>query len=77
MGKIMSAADSKSDFQLAAQLFELWRLCGKSCCRRARACRGDARACCTIVVEWSEEFRLKDKTVNFEQAMQRLREGSI
>ena len=28
-----------------ADLFCLWRLCGKRACRRAHACRGDARAC--------------------------------
>jgi hypothetical protein len=39
----MHAADLTSDLHLAAQLLELWRLCGKSRCRRARACRGDAR----------------------------------
>ena len=26
-------------------LFALWRLCGRTACRRAGACRGDARAC--------------------------------
>jgi len=70
----MRTADTTRDLQLAAELLELWRLCGKSCCRRARCCRGDARACCEIVAEWSEVFRLKDKRANFEQAIERLRE---
>ena len=28
-----------------AGALSLWRLCGQGKCRRARACRGDARAC--------------------------------
>jgi hypothetical protein len=33
--------------RLIADLFCLWRLCAKPSCRRARACRGDARSCLT------------------------------
>ncbi len=68
-------SDSKTDLELAAQLLELWRLCGKSSCRRARSCRGDARVCCQSVIHWEEEFRLKPKNVSFAQALQRLRQG--
>ena len=32
-----------------ADLFCLWRCCGKPACRRSRACRGDARACLTAL----------------------------
>lgn len=28
-----------------AELYCLWRFCGKHACLRARACRGDTRAC--------------------------------
>lgn len=69
-------ADITRDLQLAAQLLELWRLCGKSCCRRARACRGDPRRCCGAVADWSEALSLKDKRVSFAEAMARLRERS-
>jgi hypothetical protein len=32
-----------------ADLYCLWRCCGKPACRRARACRGNARACLTAL----------------------------
>ena len=70
----MHAADASRDLQLAAQLLELWRLCGKSRCRRARACRGDTRRCCEALVDWSEALSMKDKRVSFAEAMKRLRE---
>ena len=65
-----------TDLQHAAELFELWRLCRKSICRRARACRGDTRACCEMLVDWSEVLSLKDKRVGFVEALERLRERS-
>lgn len=61
--KVMHAADLTSELHLAAQLLELWRLCGKSRCRRARACRGDARRCCEALAGWSEILSRKDKRV--------------
>ncbi len=64
----------QTDLQCAAELFELWRLCCKSQCRRARACRGDAKACCEMLVDWAEALSLKDKRVGFAEAMERLRE---
>jgi len=60
--------------QRAAALFELWRLCRKSCCRRAGACRGDAKTCCETLLAWSERLSLRDKHVDFATAMQRLRD---
>jgi hypothetical protein len=71
----VSVADSRTDFELAAQLLELWRVCRKSSCRRARSCCGDARACCDMAVDWEEEFRLKPKNVSFAEALRRLRRG--
>ena len=50
----MRAADLSRDLHLTAELLELWRLCGKSRCRRARACRGDAPVCCERLAAWSE-----------------------
>jgi hypothetical protein len=38
---------TRESARLIADLFCLWRLCAKPGCRRARACRGDARACLT------------------------------
>jgi hypothetical protein len=67
---------AETDLQRAAELLELWHVCRKSHCRRARACRGEARACCEMLMDWSEALSLKDKRVGFEEAMQRLREGS-
>ncbi|MGB6948921.1 MAG: hypothetical protein WBD84_06930 [Methyloceanibacter sp.] len=63
-----------TDLERAAQLFELWRLCRKSNCRRARGCRGDARACCESLTEWSEALSLWDKRIGFAEALKRLRE---
>jgi hypothetical protein len=62
-----------TDLQHAAELFELWRLCCKSRCRRARACRGDARACCETLADRAEALSFKDKRVGFEEALKRLR----
>jgi hypothetical protein len=63
-----------TDLQHAAEVFELWRLCRKSSCRRSRTCRGEARSCCKMLMDWAEELSLKDKRVGFEQALERLRE---
>jgi hypothetical protein len=68
------ASPARTDLQRAAALFELWRLCRKSCCRRARACRGDARGCCETLLAWSERLALRDKHVDFAAAMERLRD---
>ena len=65
-----------TDVQHAAELLELWRLCRKSSCRRARACRGDTRACCEMLVDWSEALSLKDKRLGFADAMERLCAGN-
>jgi hypothetical protein len=53
----LRAADASRDLRLAAQLLELWRLCGKSRCRRAWACRGDARRCCEGLVDDARTLR--------------------
>ena len=71
-----AAVDMAKDLQLAAQLLELWRLCGKSRCRRARACRGGARRCSESVADWLEVLSMKNKRVSFAEAMERLREQS-
>ena len=63
-----------TDLERAAELLELWRVCRKAQCRRARACRGDARACCEMLVDWSETLSWKDKRVSFVEVMERLRE---
>ena len=73
MKKITTTANTKADLPLAARLLELWRLCGKTACRRARDCRGDPRRCCEALAEWSEMLATKDKTSSFEQCMDELR----
>jgi hypothetical protein len=70
------AIAAETDLQRAAELFELWRLCCKSRCRRARACRGDAGACCEMLADWSETLSLKDKRVSFAEAIERLHDES-
>ena len=76
LNKPLPDANSKTDLQRATEQFELWRLCRKSQCRRARACRGEARACCEMLTDWSEALSLKDKRVNFVEAIERLRDES-
>jgi hypothetical protein len=68
-----TTANTKADLLLAARLLELWRLCGKTACRRARDCCGDPRRCCEALAEWSEMLAAKDKTSSFEQCLDELR----
>ncbi len=70
------AIAAESDLELAAELLELWGLCRKSQCRRARSCRGEARICCDMLMDWSEELQLKSKRVGFAEAIERLRKES-
>jgi hypothetical protein len=72
----MGAADTQSDLRLAARLIELWRLCAKTRCRRAHACRGDLRRCSQNLADWHEALSMKDKRIGFDEAMQALREQS-
>jgi len=69
-------ANLEGDLQRAAQLLELWRLCGKSRCRRARACRCGARPCCEAVADWFEALSMKSRQLSFAEAVERLREES-
>jgi hypothetical protein len=70
------AIAAETDLQRAAELLELWRVCRKSHCWRARACRGEARACCEMLADWSEALSMKDKRVSFAEALERLRKVS-
>ena len=57
VGETMKANDKKSRedaLRFGADRICLWRLCGKSPCVRARACRGDARVCAGLVRDWLE-----------------------
>jgi hypothetical protein len=69
------AIAAETDLQSAAEVLELWRLCRKSQCRRARACRGDARECCERLAHWAEVLSMKDKRVGFAEALRRLRQS--
>jgi hypothetical protein len=68
----------QDDFASAVQRFEIWRMCRKLNCRRASTCRGDARRCCEMFVDWSEALALKDQQSSVHEAkrllLQRLRE---
>ena len=70
----LMALATETDLERAAELFELWRLCRKSQCHRARACRGEARTCCEMLVDWSTALSWKDKRVGFAEAIERLRD---
>ncbi len=35
----------KRSMRVWGDMLRIWRLCGRAGCRRAHACRGDARAC--------------------------------
>jgi hypothetical protein len=76
MTETIDDTDLRSDTRLAAQAIELWRLCPKSRCRRARACRGNSSRCVAMLADWYEALQLKDKRVGFLEAMRRLREQS-
>jgi hypothetical protein len=67
---------AETDLERAAELFELWRLCRKAQCRRARACREEARTCCEMLMDWSDALSIKDKRVGFSEAIERLRKAS-
>ncbi len=45
--KIISQPHSGSakDWRALSDLLSIWALCGRSACRKARACRGDSRKC--------------------------------
>jgi hypothetical protein len=68
----------ENDVEAAAERFELWRMCSKPRCRRARACRGDARRCGERYVDWSEARALRESQADLSEVkralMQRLRE---
>jgi hypothetical protein len=64
-----------------ADLFCLWRLCARPACRRARACRGDARLCFSRqfhllpqdVRRWLDELtEMQREGLPFDTAMQEL-----
>jgi hypothetical protein len=64
-------------WRLLSNLMDLWALCDRNACRRARACRGDSRACipyCGPLVpedakEWAIElFECKRKGLSFDDA---------
>ena len=52
------------DSERSARRFQLWRVCHKSQCRRARACRGDVLECCNRFVDWAEHLVAADKDVD-------------
>ena len=60
------------DCEGAAQQWEVWRMCQKPRCRRARACRGNARRCRTMYVEWSEALALKESQANVSEVRRAL-----
>jgi hypothetical protein len=70
----MNEGPATTELERAAELIELWRLCRRSRCQRARACRGEPRVCCAMLVDWSEALSLKDKRVSFAAAIKRLGE---
>lgn len=41
-----SVDDLAEPLRLWANVLRIWRLCGNASCLRARACRGNVRACC-------------------------------
>jgi hypothetical protein len=68
---------SPNSWRLLSDLLNIWALCGRSGCRRAKACRGDSRQCipdCGYLVpedvrEWAVEmFECKRRGLPFDDA---------
>ncbi len=57
----------------------LWRLCGKSACARARACKGDAQICMCRLREWLDaieaERQLRGSFAPLESELKSLEEA--
>jgi hypothetical protein len=66
--------DMEHDFEGAAQRWEVWRMCQKPRCRRARACRGDALRCCKMYVDWSEALARRDREADMTEVWRALKE---
>lgn len=63
--KVLTALASR-DADEAAKNFQLWRVCHKGACRRARACAGDALQCCGRFVDWAEQLVETDSNSNID-----------
>jgi hypothetical protein len=44
-------------FRLYAERLQLWRLCDRAACLRARACRGDPHHRCRRFADWAEAVK--------------------
>ncbi len=65
--KVLTALASR-DADEAAKNFQLWRVCHKGACRRARACAGDVLQCCDRFVDWAEQLVETDRTSNIDMS---------
>jgi hypothetical protein len=69
--KVLSFA-VESDLESAARRFQLWRMCHRLPCHRARACRGDTLRCCKKFVDWSEALVAADRGVDMSRVWRAL-----
>jgi len=60
------------DAEEAAKNFQLWRVCHKRACRRARACAGDVPQCCNRFVDWVEQLVAADKNIDMSRVYRAL-----
>ncbi len=56
----------------------LWCICGDRRCRRAKACRGDVRACAALATDWlaalDEEVRARTDFAEMERQIETVEE---
>ena len=68
----------ETELRFGADRICLWRLCGNAVCLRARACRGDARRCAGLVLDWlealEEEKRARPSFAAIERQLETMEE---
>ena len=52
----LQALTPEDGYRLYAQRLQVWRLCGRAACRRARGC-GDPPSCCRRFADWAEAVK--------------------
>ena len=82
MTKAIRTTDSRAEaLRHWHRILGLWRVCDKAACRRARACRGNPRACAPVnfarapegVQDWFCNLVLaKEAGLSFDEAMARV-----
>jgi hypothetical protein len=54
---VTEATRTQESYRLYAERLQLWLLCERVSCRRARACRSDPLDCCRRFADWADAVR--------------------